>query len=73
VLKKGLHCSRNTTLCRKGSWQRLERGQQPGPYEDKKSPQVGENLPQVVPGGAEDCILGITEDALQPVPSQFAV
>ena len=36
-------------------------------------PEVGEDLPQIVPGSAEGGVLGISEYALQPVPSQLAV
>jgi len=40
---------------------------------NKKSPEVGEDLPHVVAHGAEDGILGISEHALQPVPPKFAI
>ena len=38
-----------------------------------KSPEVGEDFPEVMPGGAEDGVLGISEHALQPVPPQLAI
>ena len=34
---------------------------------------MGKDLPQIVPSGAGHRILGISEHALQPIPTQLAV
>ena len=46
---------------------------EPGPDLDKKKPEARQDLPQIVPGAAEEGVHGVTCDALEVIPPELAV